>query len=88
MITNIVDQRKRPYRWQCVNAIIEATWHDNSCADADQADPKPEHDLDYAERSSISVAEAIKWASEQKAEVTLFLYDQGEGASVSAGEIT
>jgi hypothetical protein len=81
MITNIVDRRKRPHRWKRVNAIIEATWHDNSCTDANQADPEPEYDLDYCERENVSVTQAIEWASKQEAEVTLFLYDQGEGTA-------
>jgi hypothetical protein len=35
MIWNIIDRRKRPYRWRVVTAIIEATWHDDSCPDSD-----------------------------------------------------
>jgi len=38
MILNIIDNRKRPYRWKRISAIIEATWHDNSCEDADIAE--------------------------------------------------
>ena len=41
MIWNIIDNRRRPYRWREVNAIVEAVEHDNSCPDADQA---PESD--------------------------------------------
>ena len=37
MIWNIIDNRTRPYRWAHINAIIEAAWHDNSCADTDIA---------------------------------------------------
>jgi hypothetical protein len=32
MIWNIVDRRKRPYRWKAITAIIEPTYHDNNCA--------------------------------------------------------
>jgi hypothetical protein len=38
MILNIVDRRKQIYRWKCIDAIIEPTWHDNACADSDYAD--------------------------------------------------
>ena len=36
MIWNIVDRRKRIYREQRINAIIEDVSQDNSCDDADQ----------------------------------------------------
>jgi len=29
MITNVIDRRKRPYRFFKVNAIVEAALHDN-----------------------------------------------------------
>jgi len=80
MIWNIIDMRERPYRWQKVNAIVEAVEHDNSCADADQA---PESDpmltVDYASLEAVSVQEAVVWASGQRCPVTLFLYDEGRG---------
>jgi hypothetical protein len=31
MIWNIIDNRSRPYCWKRINAIAEATCHDNSC---------------------------------------------------------
>jgi hypothetical protein len=80
MICNIIDRRKRPYRWRAVNAVVEATEHDNSVSDADQA---PEANVatvvDYDERLSISVQEAVLWAIEQPCDVTLYLYDLGSG---------
>lgn len=80
MIWNIIDKRERLYRWQKVNAIVEAVEHDNSCADADQA---PESDpmltVDYASLEAVSVQEAVVWASGQGCPVTLFLYDEGHG---------
>jgi len=80
MIWNIIDRRDRPYRWKTVNTVIEAVEHDNSVIDADQA---PEADIhlvvDYAQRETVSVLEAIAWASEQKCAVTLYLYDEGAG---------
>lgn len=83
MIANVIDRRKREYRWKCVNAIVEAVWHDNNCKDSDYADPNPEHDLVYDQKENISLGEAIEWASTLKAEVTLYLYDQGRGTTVS-----
>lgn len=38
MLTNIIDHRKRPYRFKKINAVIEPTRHDNTVKDADQAD--------------------------------------------------
>ena len=80
MIWNIVDRRNRQYRWREVNAIVEATEHDNSCNDADQA---PESDasltVDYASLEAVTVNEAITWANGQPCPVTLYLYDVGRG---------
>jgi hypothetical protein len=39
MIWNIIDRRERRHRWRRVNAVIEAIEQDNTCGDADQADP-------------------------------------------------
>lgn len=80
MLWNIVDNRRKRYRWKVVNAIVEAVEHDNSCADADQA---PEHDdaVLYDALEAVSVNEAVRWAMEQPAPVTLFLYDEGGGFS-------
>jgi hypothetical protein len=84
MIWNIIDRRKRPYRWRRVNAIIEAVEHDNSCADADQAPPAPPRTIvDYDQREGISVEDAVRWASAQSCPVTLYLYDDGDGTSVA-----
>ncbi|GAO39890.1 hypothetical protein SCH01S_39_01750 [Sphingomonas changbaiensis NBRC 104936] len=80
MIWNIIDRRERPYRWREVNAIIEAVEHDNSCQDADQApDSDPVLIVDYDALEAVSVAEAVKWANEQRCPVTLYLYDSGRG---------
>ncbi len=79
MITNIIDRRKRFFRWREVNAVIESTWHDNDCKDADQATSDAADQVAYDQRMNISVEDAIKWASAETAEVTLFLYDKGEG---------
>ena len=76
MIWNLVDNRERPYRWKKVKAIIETTWHDNSCKDADEA-PRPDDDeyVLYDERAGVSVHDAIVWAESQIGPVTLYLYD-------------
>jgi hypothetical protein len=74
MILNVVDNRKLQYRWKRINAVVEPTWHDNKCKDADQAEATQD-ELDYEERNNISVSEAIKWANDLSFSVTLYLYD-------------
>jgi hypothetical protein len=84
MIWNIIDRRKRPYRWAQVNAIIEAVEHDNSCVDADQApEAAPDKVIDYDQLEGISVEQAVTWANQQDAAVTLYLYDVGTGTTGS-----
>lgn len=78
MITNIVDRRKRPYRFHKINAIVEAAWHDNSCQDADQIEQSC-GGPDYEEKEHISIAAAIVWANSFVPPVTLFLYDEDGG---------
>lgn len=82
MLWNIIDNRKRKYRWSSVNAIIEAVEHDNSCADADQApESDPAVTIDYDALEAVSVNEAVAWAMSQACPVTLYLYDEGAGFS-------
>ncbi len=80
MLCNIIDNRKRKYRWRNLNAIVEATEHDNSCADSDQI-PEAEQGIapTYENRSGISLNEAVQWASEFNGSITLYLYDAGSG---------
>jgi hypothetical protein len=74
-ITNIIDRRRRRYRFNAVYAIVEPAWYKNG-ADADQAE-RPESDsFTYDERSNISVADAIQWANSFRSQVTLFLCDR------------
>jgi hypothetical protein len=80
MLCNIIDHRARPHRWKRINAILEATAHDNNVADADQAPASPD-DVTYDQREGITVAEAVAWANGEKGAVTLYLYDEGEGAA-------
>lgn len=80
MIWNIVDNRKRKYRWRCVNAVIEPTWQDNSCQDCDQVEASDSMDVSvYEESAGISLADAIAWANERSYPVTLYVYDEGGG---------
>lgn len=82
-IVNIIDRRKRPYRFYTINAIIEAAWHDNACKDSDQID-----DVcgpDYDEREHIQLHEAINWANGIDAPVTLYIYDQDGGTCEARG---
>ncbi len=80
MLWNIIDRRTRPHRWREVNAIVEATEHDNSCKDADQApESDPSLTVDYEALEAVSVAEAVQWAESKLCPVTLYLYDLGQG---------
>ncbi|MDV3253359.1 hypothetical protein DevBK_18640 [Devosia sp. BK] len=74
MITNIVDHRKRPYRWANIYAVVEATAGDNSVADADQITPSA-GDVMYAEKDSGSLCDAVTWANSLPGHNTLYLYD-------------
>jgi hypothetical protein len=80
MLCNIIDHRTRPYRWRRVNAIIEATSHDNDVSDGDHA-PSSLGDVVYEQREAISLEAAVAWAAQQAGPVTLFLYDEGEGTA-------
>ena len=87
MIFNIIDERKRRYRWKKVTAIVEPTYHDNSVQDSDQAGmPEPGFTI-YDQREEISLADAIIWATSLPFEATLSLYDLGEGIR-SAGKLS
>lgn len=72
MLCNIIDKRTRPYRWREVNAIVEATEHDNSCKDADEApESDPNLTVDYEALEAVSVAEAVQLAESMPCPVTL-----------------
>lgn len=81
VIVNIIDSRKRKYRFLKVNAVVEAAWHDNSCRDADRIDvPRGgNRGPDYEEKEHITLADAVTWASGFDAMVTLYLYDEDGG---------
>jgi hypothetical protein len=78
MISNIIDRRKRRYRWKQITAIIEPTYHDNSVDDSDEAEEEIDSVV-YDGRAVISVGDAIAWASSLPFAVTLYLYDLGDG---------
>lgn len=77
-ILNIIDHRKRPYRFLKINAVVEPTRHDNRVKDADQASGRDEW-IGYDEREHISLSDAMAWAATIPDEVTLFLYDEDGG---------
>jgi len=83
MLCNIIDNRKRPYRWRKVNAVIEATAHDNDVPDADSVQESAD-DVVYEQREAISLEAAVAWAVDQAGPVTLFLYDEGDGIAPTA----
>jgi hypothetical protein len=86
MIANIVDHRQRRYRWKRVRVIAEATWHDNSVADADQVAPDAET-VGYDEIADVPLADAIVWGKGLPGEVTLFICDAPE-QSLNPGSTT
>ncbi|QIQ85801.1 hypothetical protein [Erythrobacter sp.] len=77
-VANIIDRRAHPYRWKRIQAIVEATAHDNGVEGADEAEPgDPGTSVLYKERDGISVSEAVAWATAMPCEVTLYLYEEG-----------
>lgn len=83
MITNIIDRRTNRHLWRTVDAVAEATWHDNHnpkvAGTHDNADPAASRERGdtYGVRMALSVADAIQWAQTFADEVTLYLYDAG-----------
>lgn len=84
-IANLIDSRTRPYRFKEINAVVEATWHDNIRFDADTAKAfsKKDDGPRYDQREHITLNEAINWASSFKQDVTLYLYDHDDGIYTS-----
>jgi hypothetical protein len=80
LIWNVIDKRKRQYRWKRINAEIEPTWADNSCRDSDQAEEDDPLAVAYEHREGLSLAEAVSWATAKPYAVTLYLYDEECGA--------
>ncbi len=85
MIWNIIDHRKRPYRWKAVTAIMEPTRHDNSVEDSDKIEEQYDEVI-YDQREEISLADAVIWVQSLPFPATLYIYDLGEGiCSTSEG---
>ena len=80
MIYNIIDKRTLKYRWREINAIVEATSHDNVCADADQC-PTSDEDVTYEQLENVTFTEAFKWANSFPSAITLYVYDKNAGTS-------
>jgi len=78
-IANIIDRRKRPYRFYNVNAVVEAAWHDNSVKNSDRVDSAGNPGPDYAEREHLSLADAVAWANSFLYQVMLYIYDEDGG---------
>lgn len=85
-IMNIIDRRKRPYRFMRINAVIEPTRHDNSCKDSDQADGADDW-IGYGECENIQLADAIEWAEGCSDDVTLYLYDDDAAEFINKGKM-
>lgn len=79
MIGNVIDRRKFPYAWKKVTAIMEPTWHDNTCKGADLADKFKGEGIGYQEFPEISVSLALLTANRLDFQVTVYLYDLGDG---------
>lgn len=75
MLLNVIDKRKRPYRWKNVDAFVEPTCHDNGIADADQVELSEIPMIACEDVIGVSVAEALRWANAFDEAVTLFLSD-------------
>ena len=78
-VVNIVDRRKNKYRFQKINAVVEATWHDNSVEDSDQS-TKPANDgPSYEEKEHISLEASLAWGASFSTPVTLYIYGPDDG---------
>ena len=76
MLCNFVDDRTDPRNSLKVDAAVEATWHDNSVTDADQAPVIEDETYVLIEfRKNIGLAEAVDWAIAAPGPVTLFVRD-------------
>lgn len=80
MIVNIVDRRSNPYRWKIIDAVFEASWHDNALHDAGHQLEPESREPSYGARKHLSLTEAVTWASAVSGSVTLYLYDAGSNA--------
>jgi hypothetical protein len=86
MIWNIVDHRKRKFRWREINAVIEDIRNDHNVADTDDFDDENDLAPVYDARRNILLHDAIHWTEKQEGKVTLYLYDQGAGIRLVPGD--
>ncbi len=78
MLINVIDLRARSYRWRNVIAVLESAFKNNDAEDADMVSGEIGALIDYAERTGISVRDAVQWAEAAGGPVTLYLYDMDE----------
>lgn len=83
MLVNVIDLREREYRWSRVMAVLESATKNNEAEEADQVKPGLGIEIDYAERTGLSVREAMLWAEKTDGPLTLYLYDD-EGEDTDA----
>lgn len=75
LIVNIIDLRENSYKWAKVLATAEDAGRATEAKDGDRLKMEPSVAIDYAERESVSVHEAIQWAEYLPSPVVLTLYD-------------
>ena len=75
MLVNVIDLREQEYRWAQIMAVLESATKNNEAEDADQVKPGAGIEIDYAERTGISVRDAMLWAEKTDGPLTLYLYD-------------
>ena len=85
MLINVIDLRARSYRWQKVLAVLESAFKNNEAEDADQVSGEIGALIDYAERSNVTVRDAVQWAEAAGGPVTLYLYDMEEDEPADQG---
>lgn len=81
MIANIIDRRKHQYTWDKVTAIFEPSWHDHHVREdlGPVTVSENKGEWSYEELPECSVVDAIARANELPGDVTLYLYDLGDG---------
>jgi hypothetical protein len=77
-LTNIIDRRKRPYRFAKINVVMEPTVHDCHEPDSDKVPPGYDH-IGYDQREHVTLAAAVEWANSFPFAATLYLYDKDGG---------
>ncbi len=75
MLVNVIDLREREYQWSQVMAVLESASKNNEADGADQVAPGSGIEIDYAERTGLSLREAVLWAEKTDGPLTLYLYD-------------